>query len=160
MHILCSDLFEIPKNRIMRTQISKYKYFRAGILFLSFSFIFLFHPVQAQKTPWVVPGAYVNLKNPTTADSATLKSAKVLYIKYCAPCHGEKGKGDGPANASLNPYPANHTAITMLKETDGALWYKITVGRNPMPENKSVLTENQRWELVTYIRTLTKSPLK
>jgi len=48
----------------------------------------------------------------------------------------------------------------MLKETDGALWYKITTGRNPMPENKSILTENERWELVTYIRTLAKSPKK
>ncbi|HEX7457117.1 MAG TPA: cytochrome c [Ginsengibacter sp.] len=144
----------------MRMQISKYKYFRVCISFLSFLFIFLSHPVQAQRTPWVVPEAYVNLKNPTKADSATLKSAKASYIKYCAPCHGDKGKGDGPANASLNPYPANHTAITMLKETDGALWYKITEGRNPMPENKSVLTANQRWELVNYIRTLAKSPSK
>jgi mono/diheme cytochrome c family protein len=128
---------------------------------LSIALIFQFQVVLSQKTTaWVVPPAYINLKNPTTADSATLKNAKVLYIKYCAPCHGVTGKGDGPANASLNPNPANHTSILMLNETDGALWYKITTGRNPMPENKSILTENERWELVTYIRTLAKTTNK
>ena len=144
----------------MISQTLNNKNIGVGLSFLVFSFTCISYPVLAQQTAWVVPQTYINLKNPTTADSATLKSAKVLYIKYCAPCHGVTGKGDGPANASLNPNPANHTSITMLNETDGALWYKITVGRNPMPENKSILTENQRWELVNYIRTLAKSPGK
>jgi len=127
--------------------------------FVAMALMFLYQHAPAQKpTSWVVPAKYVDLKNPTKPDSATLKNAKTNYIKYCAPCHGVSGKGDGPANASLNPNPANHTSIIMLKETDGALWYKITTGRNPMPENKSILNENERWELVTYIRTLAKSP--
>jgi mono/diheme cytochrome c family protein len=129
-----------------------------GKLLLSLTLIFCSLYALAQKTTaWVVPAKYLDLKNPTKPDSATLKNAKALYIKYCAPCHGVSGKGDGPANASLNPNPANHTSILMLNETDGALWYKITTGRNPMPENKSILTENERWELVTYIRTLAKA---
>jgi mono/diheme cytochrome c family protein len=128
-------------------------------LLLAMALMFLSHHALAQKpTVWVVPAKYIDLKNPTKPDSTTLKNAKTNYIKYCAPCHGVSGKGDGPANASLNPNPANHTSILMLQETDGALWYKITTGRNPMPENKSILTENERWELVTYIRTLAKSP--
>ena len=127
--------------------------------FLAMAMIFLFQNAFAQKpTVWVVPAKYIDLKNPTKPDSATLKNAKANYIKYCAPCHGVSGKGDGPANASLNPNPANHTSILMLNETDGALWYKITTGRNPMPENKSIMTETERWELVTHIRTLAKSP--
>ena len=142
----------------MMPQLASLNHIRLLISILSFAIMLQTQKVMAQKaSAWVVPPAYINLKNPTIADSATLKSAKALYIKYCAPCHGVSGKGDGPANASLNPNPANHTSILMLNETDGALWYKITTGRNPMPENKSILTENQRWELVTYIRTLTKS---
>lgn len=138
---------------------AKNSYIRKLKYILSLMIIFLSQYALAQKTTaWVVPPAYVNLKNPTKPDSATLKNAKTLYIKYCAPCHGVSGKGDGPANASLSPNPANHTSILMLNETDGALWYKITTGRNPMPENKSILTENERWELVTYIRTLAKAP--
>ena len=142
----------------MTTQFEKFSNIRLLKSLLSIALIFLAQYALAQKTTtWVVPAKYIDLKNPTKPDSATLKNAKVLYIKYCAPCHGITGKGDGPANASLNPNPANHTSILMLNETDGALWYKITTGRNPMPENKSILTEYERWELVTYIRTLTKS---
>jgi mono/diheme cytochrome c family protein len=145
----------------MKPQSASFNLSRLLTSIFSLALLLLFHGALGQKTTaWTVPPAYINLKNPTVADSATLKNAKVLYIKYCAPCHGVTGKGDGPANASLNPNPANHTSILMLNETDGALWYKITTGRNPMPENKSILTEKERWELVTYIRTLAKSPNK
>lgn len=34
---------------------------------------------------------------------------KEVYLKTCAPCHGEGGKGDGPASAALNPKPRDHT---------------------------------------------------
>ena len=34
---------------------------------------------------------------------------KEVYVKTCAPCHGEGGKGDGPAAAALNPKPRDHT---------------------------------------------------
>ncbi len=142
----------------MITQVAKDELKRLLKSLIAFALIFLSQQALAQKpSAWVVPAKYIDLKNPTKPDSATLTSAKALYIKYCAPCHGITGKGDGPANASLNPNPANHTSILMLNETDGALWYKITTGRNPMPENKSILTENERWGLVTYIRTLAKS---
>lgn len=144
----------------MVSQIFNHKHISFVVSFFMFSCMLSSLSVQAQQTAWVVPQTYVNLKNPVKPDSASLKSAKALYIKYCAPCHGVTGKGDGPANASINPNPANHTSILMLNETDGALWYKITVGRNPMPENRSILTETQRWELVNYIRTLAKSSSK
>ena len=141
----------------MTSQIFSSKNIGVQISFLIFSFILFSYSGRAQQSAWIVPQTYVNLKNPTKPDSASLRSARALYVKYCAPCHGMTGKGDGPANASINPNPANHTSITMLNETDGALWYKITVGRNPMPENRSILTETQRWELVNYIRTLAKN---
>ena len=144
----------------MISQIFSHKHFKVAFSFFTISCTLLSSSVQAQQKPWVVPQTYINLKNPTKPDSASLNSAKVLYVKYCAPCHGMTGKGDGPANASINPNPANHTSITMLNETDGALWYKITVGRNPMPENRSILTETERWQLVNYIRTLSKYSVK
>jgi len=145
----------------MITQVAKNHHKRLLNSLIAIALFFPYQQALAQKpTVWVVPAKYIDLKNPTKPDSATLKNGKINYIKYCAPCHGVSGKGDGPANASLNPNPANHTSILMLNETDGALWYKITTGRNPMPENKSILTENERWELVTYIRTLATSPKK
>jgi mono/diheme cytochrome c family protein len=40
------------------------------------------------------------------------------------------------------------------QQSDGALFYKITEGRGPMPSFKTTLTEQQRWDVVNHIRTL------
>jgi mono/diheme cytochrome c family protein len=116
--------------------------------------------IHAQSKTWVAPASAVAVKNPLAGNTETLKYAKVIYVTYCTPCHGTKGYGDGPAAAGLNTKPANHSSDVVQKETDGTLFWKISEGRNPMPSYKTVLTENQRWELVNYIRTLAKVPKK
>lgn len=37
-------------------------------------------------------------------------SGKQIYHLRCATCHGEKGKGDGPAAAALEPKPRDFTS--------------------------------------------------
>jgi mono/diheme cytochrome c family protein len=115
---------------------------------------------EAQSKPWVIPATATSLKNPIPSDPATLKEGKALYTSYCSPCHGDKGKGDGPAAPSLNPKPADHTSAKVQNEPDGNLYYMLSEGREPMPQYKRTLTENQRWVLIDYIRTLNKSGKK
>jgi mono/diheme cytochrome c family protein len=110
----------------------------------------------AQRSPWTVPAIANNLKNPLAGDKSGLADAKTLYINNCAPCHGDKGKGDGPAAIALDPKPADHSSAVVQSETDGSLFWKISEGRNSMPSYKKTLTDKQRWELVNYIRTLSK----
>jgi len=114
----------------------------------------------AQSKPWVIPATASGLKNPIPSDPTTIKEGKTLYTSYCSPCHGDKGKGDGPAAIALNPKPADHTSAKVQNETDGTLFYMISEGRDPMPQLKRTLTENQRWVLVDYIRTLSKTGKK
>jgi mono/diheme cytochrome c family protein len=116
--------------------------------------------LHAQSKPWPVPAQAVNTKSPVANNPAALKDGKTLYQSYCTPCHGEKGKGDGPAAAALNPKPADHTSAVMLNETDGSLFFKMSEGRTPMPAYKAILNETQRWDLVAYIRTLNKNVKK
>ena len=55
--------------------------------------------------------------------------------------------------------PANFTDAHMMSEmSDGELFYKMTEGREPMPSFRRQLTEEQRWQLVHYIRTFTPKP--
>jgi len=50
--------------------------------------------------------------------------------------------------------PADFTDAHMMGEmTDGEIFYKITEGRKPMPSFKKRMTEEQRWQLVNYVRT-------
>lgn len=101
-----------------------------------------------------------NLRNPVPSNATTLKEGKTLYTIYCVACHGEKGKGDGVAAAGLNVKPADHSSVAVQKQTDGALFWELSEGHNPMPSYKQTFNETQRWELVNYIRTLTKTPKK
>lgn len=113
--------------------------------------------LQAQTKPkWTVPSSASKIENPVGSGTATLVSAKILYLNNCSPCHGEKGKGNGPASASLVPKPADHSSPVFQSQTDGAIFYKLSEGRSPMPAYKAILSDQQRWSLVSYIRTLKK----
>ncbi len=105
---------------------------------------------------WKAPKSADAIKNPLKGNATATAAGKKLFIQMCAICHGNKGKGDGVASASLNPKPANFTSAKVQAQTDGALFWKLTNGNPPMASYKASLKENQRWQLVNYIRTLVK----
>ncbi|HEX4849505.1 MAG TPA: c-type cytochrome [Puia sp.] len=118
--------------------------------------VLIFHNSFSQSKPWVAPADADNIKNPLAATTASLAEAKTLYSANCGPCHGDKGKGDGAAASGLNPRPADHTSDVVQKQSDGAIFWKLSEGRSPMPGYKKIFSEQQRWELINYIRTLAK----
>ncbi|WP_178139381.1 c-type cytochrome [Rhodothermus profundi] len=79
-----------------------------------------------------------------------------IYQQQCAVCHGPRGRGDGPAGMALNPRPADLTSKAVQAQTDGALFWKISEGRGAMPAFKGMLSEAERWQVVTYVRTLAR----
>ena len=106
---------------------------------------------------WVAPKWADTLKNPLKGNVALTMEGKKLYVRYCVVCHGDKGKGDGVAGVNLNPRPADHTSAHVQSMSDGALYWMITNGNPPMPTYKAILKDNERWELVNYIRELGKN---
>ncbi len=44
---------------------------------------------------------------PKLPRSSDLRRGQQDYARYCAPCHGNRGEGDGPGAAGLQPRPAN-----------------------------------------------------
>jgi mono/diheme cytochrome c family protein len=114
----------------------------------------------AQSKPWIVPKDATTVKNPLVGNTTVLPDAKTIYMANCAPCHGDKGRGDGPVAANLTPKPADHSSALIQSETDGSLFWKMSEGRTPMPGYKKVFTDQQRWELINYIRSLAKTAKK
>jgi mono/diheme cytochrome c family protein len=133
-----------------------------GLLFISglLLLVLIFHRALAQKAPWVAPKEADNVKNPVAVSASALAQTKTLYAANCGPCHGEKGRGDGPAASGLNPRPADHTSEAVQRQTDGAIFWKLSEGRAPMPAYKKIFSDQQRWELVNYIRSLSRSKKK
>ncbi len=70
--------------------------------------------------------------------------------------NGDKPQQDSlmRAGVALKPRPANLTTSSVQSQTDGALFWKLSTGRTPTASRKEILNENQRWEIVNYIRKL------
>ena len=105
---------------------------------------------------WLAPKSADILINPLKGNAEATKAGKKLYTTYCTVCHGNTGKGDGPAGLALNPTPADHSSKKVQSQTDGAIYWKIKEGRSPMASYRQILTVEQRWQLVNYIRELNK----
>lgn len=109
-----------------------------------------------QQQEWKAPETAKSLKNPIPADASSIAAGKSAYAKECLQCHGKKGMGDGPNSATLDKAPEPLNKATVKAQTDGELFWKIREGKKPMPSTKKTLTDDQRWQVVNYIRTFSK----
>lgn len=129
---------------------------KSNFLFL-IVFAFLFfgtNEIIAQKN-WAVPEYTKGLKNPFAGNSVATERGKEIYEQMCVLCHGLTGQGNGEAALSMEKKPSNFLALRDIQnQTDGEIFWKITVGKPPMSSYDELLTEDQRWKLVNYIRKL------
>ena len=88
---------------------------------------------------------------------AMLEQGEQLYQANCAGCHGERGKGDGPQAAGLGTALPDLSAQDIMAEKSAeSLFQVITQGVEPnMPAYGEELTEEERWALAAYLRSLT-----
>ena len=129
-----------------------------GFLVILLFFIFFNDSMalQTSTSGWKAPASADKLKNPFKDDPDAWKKVEDVYKINCNICHGKGGEGDGLGGIALKPRPANLIAEDVLKQTDGAIYWKITNGKPPMASYKEVLTEEERWLLVNFIRNLAK----
>jgi mono/diheme cytochrome c family protein len=107
----------------------------------------------ASPETWKAPVRTNSKVSPLKADATVLKAGKTIFERDCAACHGAKGEGDGPKASDLERSPGELGCEETQAQSDGALFWKISEGRAPMPAMKSLLSETERWQLVTYLRT-------
>jgi mono/diheme cytochrome c family protein len=111
---------------------------------------------EPSKGKWSVPASEAQKKNPVAATESSLAAGRNIYSKTCAKCHGKAGDADGPAVIELNIHPAKLSDPKLATESDGSLFWKITTGKKPMPGYGKRLSETDRWNLVNFVRTLSK----
>jgi mono/diheme cytochrome c family protein len=85
-------------------------------------------------------------------------AGKALYTAHCAACHGAAGKGDGRAACDFKVRPADLTDPDLADDTDEALVHKLVHAPKPMPSYVRLLDEQQRLEVIQYVRTLAGQP--
>jgi mono/diheme cytochrome c family protein len=123
-------------------------------------FSFAFKPQDEPEGPWVAPASADKMINPLKADNTNLADAKILYKNNCEQCHGVKGDGYGWQSQNIAKKIAPIASAEIQKQSDGALYWKITQGNKPMPGMKKALNDTQRWKLVLFVRELAKPAMK
>lgn len=108
---------------------------------------------EAVPTLESVPAEYAGLTNPLGADAAT--AGATVFQVNCEPCHGPTGKGDGPAGQVLDPKPKDLSAFQQTVGDDFLFW-RVNNGKpgTSMAPWKGILTEEQIWQAIAFIRTL------
>jgi mono/diheme cytochrome c family protein len=103
---------------------------------------------------WQAPPEAASVANPFKGQAEAVKLGREYYMQRCEACHGKEGNGNGWMSSSIAKPPTNLTSTMVQANTDGELFWKITHGRSPMPANHVRFTDEQRWQIVTFLRTL------
>ena len=113
----------------------------------------------------VDPADYTSLVNPRAGEAAPgtagYDEAVELYRWNCSHCHGMEGAGDGRVNEFLKAYSyvpvPNLADEATVEKTDGDIYGILTDGVLVMPAFRNLLSVEDRWLLVDYVRQLQES---
>ncbi len=121
---------------------------------LTILILFCLPLISSAQTPWVAPVESKEIKNPFEGqEQQVLEKGKYYFDLLCTVCHGETGKGDGVTLAYLQPKPANLTSKKVQSQTAGEFYWKITTGRPPMQSYVNVLSPDEMWMVISYIKS-------
>ncbi|WP_224744251.1 c-type cytochrome [Pontibacter aquaedesilientis] len=99
--------------------------------------------------------AGVELKNPLEKSELNLSEGQVLYTRFCAPCHGDQGDGQGLVGQKFKGVPS-YSAGRVASLSEGHIYHVITNGRGRMMPHGSQVNPTERWKIVMYVQQLQK----
>jgi mono/diheme cytochrome c family protein len=108
---------------------------------------------QEVSAPARVPTEFAGRANPIGPEASAAGAR--LFEANCESCHGKEGHGDGAAGQSLDPKPKNLAELQTIVGDDYLFW-RIHEGKSgtSMVSWKGILTDEQIWQIVSFIRTL------
>ena len=95
-----------------------------------------------------------DLKNPFPMAAAAVPQGKGAYFNFCVQCHGPRADGNGTVGQSFAPLPANLADPQVLGQSDGEIFYKVSLGYGRHPALASTVAEQDRWAIIHYLRSL------
>ena len=132
---------------------------KKGLLFAIFSISVIIliacgtSQAEDLSTPAPVPTEFAGKTNPLRGDAAV--AGAEVFKANCQSCHGPQGHGDGIAAQSLDPKPKNLAELQAMVGDDYLFW-RIHQGKpgTAMIGWNGILTNEQIWQAVSFIRTL------
>ena len=106
----------------------------------------------------------IDMGTPVAPSPESLDKGKALFVKTCAQCHGEAGRGNITSGKKLTDdygqriWPRNLTQPWTWRATRSRedLFRRISAGilGTPMPEHATTVSAGDRWHLVNYVWTM------
>jgi mono/diheme cytochrome c family protein len=95
--------------------------------------------------------------NPVKPTPASVAAGKKAYGLDCAMCHGKAGAGDGDLAADMKLTLKDYRDPDSLKSmTDGEIFAIIEKGKGQMSGEEGRMKPAQIWDVVNYVRSLSK----
>lgn len=127
-------------------------------------------PVEGTISREIIPFGYtieesertragIELVNPFKDDQLILDRGREVYEALCMNCHGEKGDGQGYLYTSGKyiALPRSLVGETAKNLRDGEIYHSITLGYGSMGPHGSQVRPDDRWKIISYIRTVLQS---
>jgi mono/diheme cytochrome c family protein len=145
----CKGVLNAARNILARPD------WRPALVMVTSGFVGLLPAPEGRADPpdfHHAPRSAASLENPYRGEAPAAQAGGKLYALYCAACHGRSAEGTGNIPALA------HGPVQQVP--DGEVFWFITKGSNSgaMPSWAS-LPEQQRWQLVTYLKTLVSAPI-
>jgi len=112
-----------------------------------------YRPLHFGPGPEEAARAARELTNPIADVPAATERGRVAFQRWCSPCHGHEGLGDGLV-ATRFPRPPSLTAPHARGLADGQLFHIVTFGQGLMPPYGQLVTQDDRWKIARYLRQL------
>jgi mono/diheme cytochrome c family protein len=102
-----------------------------------------------------IPVTELRRTNPVKPTEESIERGKKIYAYDCAGCHGVSGDGRTDAGKTMK-IPDLTDPAALKDRPDGELYYVIKSGRGDMPLEGDRVKPEETWDLVNYVRSLTK----
>ncbi len=113
-------------------------------------------PLLYEATPEDAARAGAELRSPhgDAAGAAAVERGGFVFATFCVTCHGAGGEGDGPVTSRGVPPPPSLLLPHALELADGQMYHITTFGQGNMAGYASQVARADRWNVISYIRTL------
>ena len=99
------------------------------------------------------PAEVKAIVNPVKPTADSLAQGKKYYGYDCAMCHGATGNGKGDVETS-EKLPDFTNADATKGMSDGEMFCSLKNGKGHMPLERVRISENELWNLINYVRSL------
>lgn len=103
----------------------------------------------------------------SAAESRDVKAGQALSLQYCASCHGNTGRGDGPSGAGFATKPSDLTDGRLMNSLPDEFLFNVILRGGPaegltpgMPPFSGYLSEAQTQQVILYLRAIASPPFR